>query len=274
MNKRVLLIAVNYNSTKETLDFLKSITHLNKFEEIQVVIIENSNQLNREVDFKNKCSEILKDIIVVETPSNCNYFGSVNYGLQHLGIAPINYDFFIISNVDVLIEDVSFLNKLYSLELRNIGIVAPTVFSTAQGVDQNPYLLNRFNKVLFYYYWIIRQNVLFTKVHEKLTDFIRDKKNKKITLFNKARSIYAPHGAFIIFTKLYFESSGSIDFGLNLFGEELFVAEECKKNNLQVYYEPALCILHIEHVSTAAVSSKYVVDKKRQSVVYFLKNYR
>jgi hypothetical protein len=85
--------------------------------------------------------------------------------------------------------------------------------------------------------------------------------------------IYAPHGAFIIFTKSYFESGSSIDFGLNLFGEEIFVAEECRKNNLNVYYEPQISVHHAEHVSTGAVSSKFVVDKKRQSVIYFLKNY-
>ena len=134
-------------------------------------------------------------------------------------------------------------------------------------------MIARIKKAFFYYYYVIRQHVLFTTIHERLTDYVRESRVAKIRKKSLAGAIYAPHGAFIIFTQLYFESGASIDFGLNLFGEEIFVAEECRKNNLNVYYEPQISVLHAEHVSTGAVSSKFVVNKKKQSVIYFLKNY-
>lgn len=273
MDKRILIVAVNYNSPKETLDFVKSLSSLNNSEILQVVIVENSKSDQRLDDLAINCRQHIKDVIFIETPSNCYYFGSVNYGLMKLGLNPKNYDYFIISNVDILIEDISFLDKLLPLRLANAGIIAPSVKSTAQGVDQNPYMIARIKKAFFYYYYVIRQHVLFTTIHERLTDYVRESRVAKIRKKSLAGAIYAPHGAFIIFTQLYFESGASIDFGLNLFGEEIFVAEECRKNNLNVYYEPQISVLHAEHVSTGAVSSKFVVNKKKQSVIYFLKNY-
>ena len=274
MDKRILIVAVNYNSPKETLDFVRSLSELNNSDILQVVIVENSIKNQRLGDLAMNCKQHLKDVNFVETPSNCYYFGSVNYGLLALGLNPRSYDYFIISNVDILIKDFSFLDNLLSLKLMNAGIIAPSVLSTAQGVDQNPYMKERIKKTFFYYYYIIRQHVLFTAVHEKFTDFLRERKDAKILKKSFPGLIYAPHGCFMIFTKSYFESGCSIDFGLNLFGEEIFVAEECRNNNLNVYYEPGLSVCHSEHVSTGSVSTKFVVDKKRQSVIYFLKNFK
>lgn len=274
MDKRILLVAVNYNSPKETIDFASSLSKLDNCKSLQVVIVENSGKDQRNSNLAENCRKYLNDVILVETPSNLYYFGSVNYGLSCLGLNPINYDYFIISNVDILFNDVLFIDKLLSLNLKNAGIIAPSVFSTAQGVDQNPYMKFRFKRMLFYYYYIIRQHVLITMVHEKLTDYVRRRKAAIVKVNESPGEIYAPHGAFIIFTQLYFKSGGSIDFGLNLFGEEIFVAEECKKNNLNVYYKPEMRVLHAEHVSTGAVSSKFVVDQKRKTVIYFLKNYK
>lgn len=274
MNKRVLLIAVNYNSSKETFEFLSSISRLNNSQEIQVVIVENSHPTQREMDFSSMCRHIINDIFVVETPSNLYYFGSVNFGLQYFGLDPDSYEFFIISNVDILINDCLFLDKLILSDLHNIGIVAPSILSTSQGVDQNPYMIKRFNKLLFYYYFLIRQHLFFTVIHEKITDFFKKGNFLKTKKINSSGIIYSPHGAFIIFTKFYFELGGSIDFDLRLFGEELFVAEECRRINLNVYYDPDISVLHNEHVSTGAVSSKFVVEKKKESVIYFLKKFK
>jgi GT2 family glycosyltransferase len=271
--KRILLIAVNYNSSKETLDFLQSLSLLDNSLILQVVIVDNSNLEVRDISLKNKCFDIFKNLLFVETPSNLNYFGSVNYSLKQLQISPVQYDFFIISNVDILIQDHSFLNKLFSLNLQNTGIIAPAIISTAQGINQNPYMKNRFKKRLLFYYYVIRQHVILTTIHEKISDFIKKKMSSEVKYLDPPSSIYAPHGAFIIFTNLYFLKNASIDFGLNLFGEELFVAEECFKNNIKVYYEPSLIVLHAEHISTGSVSSRFIVNKKRESVIYFLNKY-
>jgi GT2 family glycosyltransferase len=273
-DKCILLVAINYNSPNETINFVESLSKLYRCQELQLVIVENSDNDQRDTKLYNNCKQYLSDIIFVETPMNLNYFGSANFGIRELGLNPISYKYFIISNVDMLIDDISFFDKLLPMKVKNIGIIAPAVISTAQGLDQNPYMKSRFKKALFYYYFIIRQHVILTTVHEKFTDFIKGLKASKTNLKKSRGIIYAPHGAFLIFTRSYFELGGSIDFGSNLFGEEIFVAEECRKNNLNVYYEPSIRVLHAEHVSTGSASTKFVVEKKKQSVIYFLKNYK
>jgi GT2 family glycosyltransferase len=274
LGKRILLIAVNYNSSKETLDFLNSISGLNNFQEIQVVIVDNSDQIHRDLGFSSMCKQIINDVLFVETSSNHFYFGSVNFALQFFSLNPNMFDFFIISNVDILIKDNLFLDNISSIKLENIGIIAPSIFSTAKGNDQNPYMIKRFNKFMFYYYYFIRQHLFFTILHEKFTEFLKKERSYIKNRSVSSGTIYSPHGAFIIFTNQYFQLGGSIDFGLKLFGEELFVAEECRRIKLDVYYEPKISVLHNEHISTGAVSSKFVVEKKLESVIYFLKKFK
>ena len=274
MSKKILLIAVNYNSPKETIDLVNSIEQLKNKSILQVVIVENSDFLKRDTNLQKQCNDILPNLLYIETPSNYNYFGSVNYSLKELQLNPILFDFFIISNVDIIIPKNSFLLQLLKLNGDNIGIFAPSIISKEQGVNQNPYLKKRFKKYFLYYYFIIRQLVLFSKIHEIITTYIKRKRKVLIKYIEPPGFIYSPHGAFIIFTNLYFKCGGSIDFGMNLFGEELFVAEECLNIKLKVFFEPSIEVLHNEHVSTGAVSSKFIVKKTKQSVLYFLKNFK
>jgi len=66
----------------------------------------------------------------------------------------------------------------------------------------------------------------------------------------RSEVVYAPHGAFMIFAREYFERGGTLDVGAFLFAEEGFVAETCRKLGLDVLYDPTIEVLHDEHVST------------------------
>jgi GT2 family glycosyltransferase len=75
---------------------------------------------------------------------------------------------------------------------------------------------------------------------------------KNILPSRRAKSlcqIYAPHGAFIIFSRQYFLRGGSFKHPSFLYGEEITVAENCKKFGFQVLYDPGFRVLHFEHGS-------------------------
>ncbi len=270
-----MLVAVNYNSPDETIEYVKSLSTLGNHEKLQIVIVENSKPEYRNNRFEQRLKSIVSDLLFTETNQNRNYFGSVNYALKSLSLSPGNYDYFIISNVDILINDKTFFNNLFTIVDEKIGIIAPSVYSLAQLVDQNPYLTSRFRKSYFYYYRMVRHHIVFTHFHEVLVNLVRRKVKHAVMQapVPKPGYIYAPHGAFIIFLKNYFEKGAGIDFGTNLFGEEIFVAEECRKIGLLVKYEPALEVLHAEHVSTGVMESDHVRAKKLESVKYFLKHF-
>jgi GT2 family glycosyltransferase len=91
--------------------------------------------------------------------------------------------------------------------------------------------------------------------------------------------IYAGHGSFILLTRAYFEKCGMIDYPVFLFGEELYLAEECRKHSLRVIYRPEICIYDSEHVSTSKLKKTLPFKKtfyyqcNSDAIDYILANY-
>src|SRR3989442_14004267 len=85
--------------------------------------------------------------------------------------------------------------------------------------------------------------------------------------------IYAPHGAFFIFSRRYFEAGGYLDGNLFLYGEEISVAEICRSLGLPVIYEPSLCVLHQEHQSTGKVLSRFTYECQKRAMQYVTSRY-
>lgn len=78
------------------------------------------------------------------------------------------------------------------------------------------------------------------------------------------RLIYAPHGAFIIFPKSYFNKTAGFYHEPFLFNEEITVAEEARRENIKVLYYPQIKVLHNEHSTIGKVPSsiigKYAIE--------------
>ena len=90
---------------------------------------------------------------------------------------------------------------------------------------------------------------------------------------SKRISIYAPHGACMIFSKRFFLKGGYLDTGFTLFAEELTVAEIAKNLNLPITYIPELKIIHHENSTTKTENKKSLFQHARDSHKYFLTKY-
>ncbi len=88
-----------------------------------------------------------------------------------------------------------------------------------------------------------------------------------------AGAIYAPHGAFLIFSRKYFEAGGFLDDQLFLFGEEISVGEICRNLGLAVFYDPSLSVIHNEHQSTGVGMTRTKFKYHRQSIRHVLSKY-
>src|SRR3989442_12924430 len=86
--------------------------------------------------------------------------------------------------------------------------------------------------------------------------------------------IYAPHGAFFIFSRRYFEAGGYLDGNLFLYGEEISVAEICRSLGLPVIYEPSLFVVHNERRSTGHVFSRFSFECQKNALRDVSSRYR
>jgi GT2 family glycosyltransferase len=82
------------------------------------------------------------------------------------------------------------------------------------------------------------------------------------------RTIYAPQGSCLVFSRRYFEQGGSLEYPAFLFGEEIFVAETVLRLGLQVVYDPRLRVWHDEHASTGRLRSRKLARYVGQSAAY------
>ncbi len=89
----------------------------------------------------------------------------------------------------------------------------------------------------------------------------------------EAMKPYAIHGSFMIFNKTFFQRGGTINYPCVLFGEELFIAEQALKLNLDLLYEPSLQVEHNEHATTGTFKSKEAVAYLHQSYTFLLNTY-
>ena len=202
---------------------------------------------------------------VVPTGRNMGYFGAVRLLMeQH---SPQNYDYTIISNVDVLLS-ADFFTTLVSMPAESdLGWLAPQIYSHLEGRDRNPKILRRYAKrklqVLRALFAVPPLYNLYTHTAYKQKKFVH----------HEAGDIYAGHGSFIILTQAYFRCCGIIDYPVFLFCEEIYLGEMCQKHSLRVRYVPTLKVTDAEHASTGTFRRSRYCRYNYQALSYILSTY-
>jgi GT2 family glycosyltransferase len=164
-------------------------------------------------------------------------------------------------------------DKYHSID---VDIVGPDVISTLNGQHQNPYIPERISRKKMEFFRDISSNIL--KYNTFLLAYYL--KNKLVGLVQKAarsyekgREVYSIHGSFMVFSNHFFEKGGHFTYGSFLFGEEIFVGEIARMNNLRVVYDPAFRIIHREHATTGIFKKASHVKFMHDSYSYILATY-
>ena len=184
-------------------------------------------------------------------------------------------------NQDVLIEDADFFSKLFEHHPSTVGVIAPRIQTVPSRIEQNPFMRNRPGWLRWTSLRLIYSNYGSAAIWHWLA---RQKKALRSLLKLRVGSlslngasgrqrIYAPHGAFFIFSRRYFEAGGYLDGNLFLYGEEISVAEICKSLRLPIIYEPSLCVFHNEHQSTGRRITRFTYECQKKALRYITSRY-
>lgn len=262
---RIAIYCVNYHSYDSLHQYLLSIDKAIETEvspiELKVIVADNTTPV-----LPIQYTPRHFSLIVVPTGDNKGYFGAVRHAM--LQISPADFDYSIISNVDVLISTDFFTQLLASKsDTTTVGWIAPEIYSQSLGFDFNPqaiepYSLNKLKvlRLMFKYPWLLR-------VKQKLLHMYHDIKDVS------SGPIYVGHGSFLILTKSFFTHSGIINYPVFLYGEEIYLAETCKSHHLQVIYEPAIKVIDIGRVSTGKIPFRQYCKYNYQGIDYIIKTF-
>jgi hypothetical protein len=77
----------------------------------------------------------------------------------------------------------------------------------------------------------------------------------------------------MIFRRAYFDAGATLNFGSFLYGEELFVAEECRRTKQHISFEPSLKMIHREHTTTGIYKNASHMKWLHQSIRFIRDKY-
>jgi GT2 family glycosyltransferase len=268
---KILFLLVNYFNEKEVCTFVNEQLQpdTNKF--IDVVITDNGS---KDIDLLVELTNNYTNVALIKLENNLGYFGAANLGLTNYLNKYNGYpDAVIVCNTDITLH-VNFFETLQQrLGKQNFDILGPSIHSSLLNYYQNPYIINRISKgKLKFLHFVSSLYILYSlfTVYHLLKTKLMGRQNSKPNLVDNP---YAIHGSFMILNKTFFEKGGTINYPSVLFGEELFIAEQARKLNLNMVYEPVLQVEHNEHATTGVFKSRKTVAYLHQSYTYLLKTY-
>lgn len=243
--KRIALFCVTFNSDEELACYKASL---------------------RKAEERAK-GQVSLDIFVSHNTrgDNPGYFGGIKRAMKDIDVTA--YDYAIISNVDLIVEE-DFFKRLTDYDCtEETGWIAPQIWSKAEDRDRNPKIMSR--------YPLRKLQILKTFFHlpPVWSLYHRYASHKKKSESHSAGHIYAGHGSFIILTKKYFERCGKIDYPMFLFCEEIYLAEKCRQADLKVTYVPELKVNDIEHASTGRMKLNHYCQLNEKAIQYIIKTY-
>jgi GT2 family glycosyltransferase len=274
-----LTICVNYHNDEQTVHFVQGLLALRGVPDQKVIIVDNSEP--------PAVNSPLRDLartdrrIWLRWPGkNLGYYGGAAWGLrEHIKEFALP-EWIIVCNTDIDLIQLDFLSKLCALYYAShYAVVSPAIISAASARDLNPYMKTRptsfrmhFYKWTFRYYPISMIYQLLALLKNKILFIL-----KRALVWSNAnldqkflvpQQIYAPHASFVAYNQKYFELGGTLDHGVFLFGEEIFIAETAKRLGLNIAYDPRLRIVHLEHSTTNIFKSRKILGFLREAAEY------
>lgn len=265
----ILIVCVNYNSWDKLDTYLASLDRAigccSFNVNLKVIVADNSIERR---SLKNR-----KWNFGVEhhyTSGNIGYLGGVCLGIQKEKSQLYNYDYVIISNVDLAVADNFFeiLNK-FDCKRDHIGCLAPSIFSFHENKNRNPKIQNRPTRMkMLFIKWMYQFPVLYYFYYHVIYAIRR---NSVQNMTN--RYIYAAHGSFLIFASSFIPFLESFSYPSFLFGEEIFFAENLRKMSLRTYYLEDLKVYDSDHESTGKLKRKQFFKWNYASIKILIKYY-
>ncbi len=248
--EEIINIVICYNNAAEVMDYYNEILSLDEGNKVGYVVVINSSndeEANKLVIFGNENEHVY----VFNPGKNLGYMNGLLHGYrgyrEQTGLIP---KYVIMSNTDIAFQDKKFItnldNKIYP---NSLGVIGPSILVSELNSYDNPvsderYSLQYLNNLISRFSTPIIRELYVTASFLK-PKFIKRKKD------TKSRNVYELHGCFFILTSKYVELLKDMEYGVLLYSEETYVAENAYRNGFIAFYDSELEIVHKEHSTTS-----------------------
>lgn len=243
---KTAVIIVNYNDIQSTVEYVNKIKEYNIIDKI--VVVDN---LSTTIGAFEKLKELENEkVYVIQSDKNGGYNYGNNFGIRFLEDKKEQYDYFVISNPDIDIEEKAIINSLEVLkENSDIAVVAPRMLNK----DKNPIRRSAWKLRTFGLDVIHSTRFLEILFYKKLRagEYLeKDYKNEKL-------EVEAISGAFFIIKNEILKEIGLFDENVFLFYEEDILAKTLKDKNYKTISLNSENFIHYESQTIGKTFSYY-----------------
>lgn len=235
---KAVMALVNYHGEQDVAHFVRHELRSQEGVDLRVVIVNNGHT-------HADVLESIEGVQVLHPPHNVGYLGAASFARQCIG--SLDADYFILSNYDLKYPHKHLLRDLLAAgKHAQWQAFGPQIVNMPSGAKANPMYSRRPGKSFY-------QRLLFVTSFYPIYLFYQWlhvlKKQLSRTTERASTPVYAVHGSMMVFSKTYFDHADFSPAGI-LYGEEMIVAEECRKHGWSIGFTPELEVIHQEHTST------------------------
>lgn len=279
----ILILCVHYKNEQDVLTYIGELSKQTIHNEICVIVTDNSGELI-ENEFVRKCKNFPITVFLYKPGSNLGYYGAAAWALDKYLEDYRFPDWIVVSNTDILLPDPKLFDQVKTKYSKNAPAVITPRITTQDGMLRNEHTVSRpshmksliYRRIVdFYVLALLHHFISFLRLRYKIYVSANKMKtdNSQGAISSETRVVYAPAGSFTIFSKNYFKSNGSLEYGAFLYGEEAFVAETVKENNEKVIYDPQLHVIHAGYATTNFFKAPKILNYKRDAVRFLYDRY-
>ncbi|MBP3597712.1 MAG: glycosyltransferase family 2 protein [Clostridia bacterium] len=260
---KTAIIVLNYNSDKETEEYVNKIKNFKILDKI--IVVDNMSTTIGAYENLKKLEN--QKIAVIQSEKNGGYSYGNNYGVHYLENTGENYDNIIISNADIDIEENAIKKCIEVLNSeKDIGVVAPRMYN----IEKKPARRSSWKKRTPYLDMINSTRILEMLFLKKL--YAGEYSEEEYE--NEKLQVEAIAGSFFVIKYEVLKKINYLDENVFLFYEEDILAHKLKEYNYKVYSLNDIKFIHYES-QTIKKSFNYFkkMNQLYKSKMYYQKQY-
>lgn len=241
--KKIVIVAVNFNTEKDTLELLNSIEEIeNNSYSLEIIIVDNGSRVKFVLPrgFKKK-------VMLIRSEENTGFSGGFNIGIKNA--LELGADYVLVINNDTILRPMMIENLLKVLENNEkIGIVTPKIyFAKGHEFHKSRYSKEELGKV-FWYAGGYMDWANIVSVHRGVDEVDKGQ-------YGKTEKTEFASGCCMLIKKEVFEKVGMFDEKYFLYYEDADFNQRVKKAGFDIYYVPSASLIHVNAASTGGSGS-------------------
>jgi GT2 family glycosyltransferase len=283
MDKKVVIVVLNYKNYQDTIECIKSIKKIT-YKNYEVVVVDNKSEndslsyiadylRNLDAQFAlideagiSNAQHIKEKIILLQSSKNGGYAAGNNLGIR-VGLERAA-DYLMILNNDTVVTS-GFLEPLvrYANEYKKVGVIGPKVLDVKGDIE---YSCARRHMTMVDY--IFLHNIMARLFPDNR--WIRRHIYKGEYDFKSPKIVDVLSGCCMLFNAKFFSDGNLLDENTFLFYEEFIIYEKIRAAGYISVINPDSVIIHKHGKSTSTRSLRIIENYLLDSGKYYFINYR